>query len=180
MKETTKQKLTLSVNSYVVKKARDMGINISEMTEEILRSFTFNPSTKEIDTLYEQYDELFKTMLPFLKKSETSVCIGSFELNKHDERDPPESIYLNSNGTFSLEPSKTEIKNVKDITISDFIDPKNILTIFLITLSRAARNRNKKSNEFEMARKIIEAIDVSNNRTISKTTKKYAKKKRIK
>ena len=41
MAESEKTKLTLSVNSKIVQKARDnQDINISEITEKVLRAFT--------------------------------------------------------------------------------------------------------------------------------------------
>jgi len=38
-----KQKLTLSVDSDIIKKAEEFGLNKSEITERVLRAFTSNP-----------------------------------------------------------------------------------------------------------------------------------------
>jgi len=73
-----KQKLTLSVDPDVVKKARRLGINISEITEGILRGFSFSPSSIETAALYEKYQQLFQTMLPLMKKYEINVKVGEF------------------------------------------------------------------------------------------------------
>ena len=54
-----KEKLTLSVDKKVVKKAKEMGINISEITENVLKGFTFEPTSAEKTTLVEKYKELF-------------------------------------------------------------------------------------------------------------------------
>ncbi len=152
--EPKKQKLTLSVDKDVVEKARKLGINISEITEKILRGFTFTPSTAERDTLYEKYKQLFNAMLPLLQKYAASVEVGG----EYDEKVGPMPILLLSNGNFWIDVFENEINDIQAFAITDFYEPKMILANFIKALSNAAERHKQTLAELEMARRIIDAI----------------------
>ena len=156
--EKKKQKLTLSVDPDVVKKARGLGINISEITEEILRGFSFTPSSTETNLLYEKYQQLFETMMPLLKKYDTSVRIGEITIMDGYEPIAIEPIELYPDGELWAPGLETKFKNVKEIKIGDLLKPKDILTKFIDTLSQTTEKRKQQLTELEMARRIIEAI----------------------
>ena len=173
-----KQKLTLSVDPDVVKKARGIGINISEITESILRGFSFTPSGIETDTLYEKYDQLFRTMLPLLQKYGTNVKIGKTYSGELEENI---DIWLQSNGRFLLPDLDIAFNEIKKLDIIDLYQPKTILTNFIEQISQSAENRKQQLIELEMARRIIEAIGGTTKKPISKTIKSDRKKrKRVK
>jgi len=46
-----KEKLTLSVDKETVEKAKKLGINISEITEKVLRGFTFSAKEAEASAM---------------------------------------------------------------------------------------------------------------------------------
>jgi len=161
MKESDKkkQKLTLSVDPDVVKKARGLGINISEITEGILRGFSFTPSGTETMVLYEKYKQLFETMIPLLQKYGVAVEVGSFEIRDDNVVYGTSQIFLASNGTFLLTEIDQTVLDIQKIPLSDFHKPKNILSNFIEALSKAAEDRKQQLTELEMARRIIEAIN---------------------
>jgi len=160
MKESDKkkQKLTLSVDPDVIKKARGLGINISEITEGILRGFSFTPSGIETDALYEKYEQLFETMMPLLKKYGASVEIGAYQIMDGGELVGLETIDLLAEGELWCPGLQLEFKNIKEIKIYFLHKPKDILTKFIETLSQSAENNKQQLTELEMARRIIEAI----------------------
>jgi len=74
--ESKKQKLTLSVDADVVEKAKNLGWNISDITEKVLRGFAFEPKATEKEALYKKYEELFDVMRSLLQKYDTWVEIA--------------------------------------------------------------------------------------------------------
>ena len=175
-----KQKLTLSIDPDVVTKARELGINISEITEGVLRGFSFTPSGTETVALYEKYKQLFETMKPLLQKYGVAVEVGSIDM-----RDPkgtptePFEIFLTTDGNFWLPDVEKVFGDIKEFSLSSFHKPKNILSNFIEALSRGAEDRKQQLTELEMARRIIEAIgDVSPKKLTlkSKTIKSDEKK----
>ena len=185
MKESDKkkQKLTLSVDPDVVKKARGLGINISEITEGILRGFSFTPSGLETDALYEKYEQLFETMMPLLKKYGTSVQIGDYHIYEGYELVAREEIDLLTSGELWCPALEISFKNIKEIELYCLRKPKDILTTFIETLSQSAEKHKQQLTELEMARRIIEAIGNSAPKKVtpkprrSKSDKKRREKK---
>ena len=73
-----KQKLTLSVEKNLVEKAKKLGVNISEVTETVLRHIS-ETQTKEVVTqeeLNDAYKKIFDAMLPAMRKFGASVVVG--------------------------------------------------------------------------------------------------------
>ena len=180
MKESDKkkQKLTLSIDPDVVKKAKGIGINISEITEGILRSFSFTPSRTETAALYEKYEELFETMRPHLQKYEVSVKVGGFEMRDDDVVYGDAEIFLNANGSFWITEGDYPIFDLHKIPLSEFDKPKDILSNFIRALSSSAEHRKQQLTELEMARRIIEAISGATKKTTLKSKIKKSDKNR--
>lgn len=163
-----KQKLTLTVDSGVVKSARDMGINISEITEKILKGFTFEPEKGDQDALYQKYQEFFETMLPLLKKYQTSVIVGK-EFMEFGEIE----ICLIQDGTFWYPEREYEEKEIKKIKLYNFLNPKDILLNFMQAIAKSQESNKQKLVEIEMARRIILAIANTKSTTPSIIGKTY-------
>lgn len=156
-----KEKLTLSVDKEIVKKAKEMGINISEITENVLKGFTFEPTSTEKSALIEKYKELFKAMLPPLKKLDTTTKVGT----AFDDKSLSEigDIHLTPAGNIWVENIEVEIglNEIGELHLKDLNEPQEILSDFIDSLSKAAERQKKKLKELEMAKKIIEAISSS-------------------
>jgi len=194
-----KQKLTLSVDSEIVESAKkDPDINISDITEKVLRAFTTSSKTADKEKLYEMYQELFNLMLPLLKKFRVNVQVGSEEVwSEPDEDADPEDlepiyddegqkvgyenrfpsdvfrIHLGSDGRLSHDVEG--IKDIKDIDINMFYRPQQIVDGFLSSVLEGAEYRKNQFKEIEIAKTIIDAITKG---TISKSKKSKRGKRR--
>lgn len=180
-----KQKLTLSVDKEVVEKAKKLDLNISEITENILKTFTYQPTSAEDIQILEKYKELFRTMLPLLKKFNTSVKVGDNVIYENTAEDTKSKSYptvleidLASDGDLYfpdfIDPDDPElgiICNVKQLSFRalerykinyiPFDSPQTILSNFVNSLSKGAEEQKKKITELEMVKKIVEAIKTS-------------------
>ena len=157
MKESDKkkQKLTLSVDPDVVKKAREIGINISEITESILRGFSFTPSDLETEALLKKYWELFDVMLPTLKAYGTSVKVGELQNYNDDVFEGTSDLFLDPTGEFSVPDYRNSILHFEELDPNNFSKPNIILKDFINTLVTSKENRKKQFTELEMAKRII-------------------------
>jgi len=65
-----KKKLTLSVDSDVIQKAKELGLNLSEITESALKMTSFANEEGRItqEKLIKAYQNVFQVMAPILKK----------------------------------------------------------------------------------------------------------------
>ncbi len=167
---TDKQKLTLSVDRKVIEHAKELNLNISEITEQVLKGFTFEPKAKEGEELLNKYKELFKIMLPPLKKFRGSVEVGSmlltFKDTKGKESLQEDTLYLLYDGSFysdiynddaifymdSLTPGMVEENRIT------FCYPQQLLSNFIDGLVKGAERQKETVKELEATKRIIEAI----------------------
>jgi len=181
MEETDKkkQKLTLSIDPDVVKKAKGLGINISEITERILRGFSFTPSDLETEALLNKYFELFDVMQPILKKYNTSVKVGEIQNYDDDQFVGTSDLFFNSDGEFFIPDYRDSYAHPhpEEIDPNELSDPNTILKNFIETLSKS-EDRKQQLTELEMARRIIEAISGATKKTTLKSKIKKSDKNR--
>ena len=174
MKDTAeKQQLNLTVNTDVVKRARDLKINISDITEKVLRAFTASSETADKEKLYEKYQELFKLMLPLLKKFRVKTLVAqdiTYDYNEENWQG------LDPDGQPIGEPDVVDVNNIylqpdgkifhdgfgectiKNIQVQDFFRPQIILDDFLKSIQEGVEYRKNQFKEIEMAKTIIDAI----------------------
>jgi hypothetical protein len=158
----SKQKLTLSVDREAVSKAKEMGLNLSEVTEKILLGFTFDNEEVDDEILRDNYHELLQTMLPLMKKHDFKVKIGenSFIV---DDILVKSKIFFLSNGMVYDTWTDEEYNDLKKYDLWNLFSPKLILKKFLEELSEIENKRKRFLKEIEMTKKIVEAIsDVLN------------------
>lgn len=156
---TSKKKLTLSVDEEIVDKAKTLGLNLSELTEAVLRGFAFAPDKTEKDFLYSKYNELFESMLPLLKEYDTSVTIA--EETVFDNKQIPMftcDIDLVPDGTFWMGEVDHAFNDIHKIESYKFLAPKVILSNFISSLANAHDRRKGRLQELEMIKKIVLAI----------------------
>ena len=161
-----KQKLTLSVDSEIVEKARKLDINISDITEKVLSAFTSSLKNVNKEELYKRYQELFNMMLPLLKKFRVNTRIGNIQIEDAGGIDPnfPEDgnipmifdIYLEPHGGFTSD--GPEIKNIEDISPEDFDTPQDIVDNFISSIQEGVDYGKEQFKEIEMAQTIIDAL----------------------
>ncbi len=166
-----KQKLTLSVDSDVVEKAKALDLNISEITEQVLRGFTFEPSAEANEETLKKYKELFKAMIPALEKFRTSTKIGEIFIRDyvtHTNTEQKDDLYLSYTGEIY-----SDIVFNEDIMYAEAIDnldlkslknldaPQFLLGTFIDSLVKGAERQKETIKELEATKRIIEAISTS-------------------
>ncbi|MCZ7392248.1 MAG: type II toxin-antitoxin system CcdA family antitoxin [Candidatus Methanoperedens sp.] len=77
--QSEKKKLTLSINSEVIEKAKKLGLNLSEITEKALKISSLSPDDNIVtpDKLREVYIDVLKKISEILKKWNARLEIGS-------------------------------------------------------------------------------------------------------
>jgi hypothetical protein len=154
-----KEKLTLSVDSEVVEKAKRLGLNLSEIAEVALRGFSFSAKEAESSALYQSYKALFDAMKPVLNLYDASVKIASPEIkDKTGDVLGLEDIMLCPDGTFYAETFETAFADVGQIPTYAFCSPKEILSNLVDALEKSSTRRKDTIRELEMARRIVNAI----------------------
>lgn len=152
-----KQKLTLSVEKELVEKAKKLGVNISEITETVLRHVS-ETEIKEVVTkseINDAYQKLFDAMLPAMKKFGASVDVGDIPFYDNNGN------YTNSSDVELSAHGKLWISDVGDTTKIEYVslkNPKKILSNFIESLVKASERNKEKLKELDIFRKIIEAL----------------------
>ena len=132
-----KKKLTLSVNSEVVEKAKSLGLNLSEITENALKMTTLvkedNKDTNE--RLVLAYQEVFESVSPILKKWGVAIMIGEYMDYLDKERKCLDQFYytLSSDeidlwcAAINEEPLKSWKITDRNMPTHHFFDPDRII-----------------------------------------------------
>jgi hypothetical protein len=157
-----KEKLTLSVDKEVVKKAKKLGINISDITEKVLKGYT--SAEKPNGDMYDAYCQLFSVITPLLKEFGGTVKIGEGEDVILDENGdqidvgPPYEIFLQADGSFYLDAYDKYITDAKKIDQRDFLSPEKILANVVEVLADTKGANDEKMRQIMMAKRIVEAM----------------------
>src|SRR5579862_5500612 len=169
MPETPKHKLTLSVDAEVIKRAKEMGFNLSEITESVLRSFAFSQTESSRKVVRQKYAELFALMLPLLKSYDTKVQVSKTENSGEIGEEVVGGVkgtveyltYLElfPNGSLQWADSKREVL-IEDIDPEFLLEPNDILQNFVTAIADADK-LSERIEGIEMAKKIVEVISQS-------------------
>lgn len=162
-----KEKLTLSVDREVVEKAKKLGINISEITEKVLRGYT--SAEKPKGNLHEAYQKLFNSIVPLLKEFDCGIkiaegidtVVSTDSEGKDYENDIPINIFLEGDSSYYVAEFDYSFKDIKMIPPRDFLLPEKILSNLVDALAKSQENRTEKMNEILMAKRIIDAMSES-------------------
>jgi hypothetical protein len=156
-----KEKLTLSVDRDVVDKAKNLGINISEITERVLKGYT--SAEKPEGSIYDAYKDLFDSILPLLKEFDCKVKVAEswFEVDDN-ERYLEDESYLTQYGTFFIRahtaPEDYFVHDITKINPDEFLSPEKILSNLVNELAKGQEKRKEKMDEILMAKRIIDAM----------------------
>lgn len=106
--DSEKKKLTLSINSEVIEKAKKLGLNLSEITEKALKISSLSADDEIVtpDKLRDVYIDILKKISGILEKWDTTLEIGS----------KTESLEFTSNG----------IKGYEDVNYTYILSPYEI------------------------------------------------------
>jgi len=174
----SKKHLMLNIDSEVAEKAvADPDIQVSELTEKFLRAFTTSSKTENNEKRYKGYQELFKLMLPLLRKFKVETEVGVVIIDREPSEDPewePEfdpdgnvinddpipsewyNIFLRPDGKLEHD-AVGEIK-IKDEPIGVYHRPQDIIDNLLNSIQEGVNYHKEQFKEIEMAKTIIDVI----------------------
>ncbi len=162
-----KKTTTLTLDEETVKRAKKMNINISEITETVLKGFTFELSDLDEKIIKEKYNELFAAIIPILKRQGICIRVGYvFEENtivddageEQLERIPIGDVFLQSDGTFYLEPFGRILKDILNHEDIQPLTPKEILSNLINVIDEHKERIKNEIKEIEMVKRIVEAL----------------------
>lgn len=163
-KTDTKQKLTLGISKAVIDKAKSAGINISEITEQLLTAMTFSPKGNTRDDVVAAYKVFFDAIQVLLAKYGAEVQVGRIILDDpHSGIDEEWDVHLGRKTLYKESfdrgiPIYKEVSNVEDVL--DFLSsPKEILENLIKQLTAAAEENQRKLAELDFARRLIKTLD---------------------
>lgn len=168
----------MSVDKEVVQKAKKLGINISDITEKVLKGYT--SAEKPNGSLYDGYRLLFDSIVPLLKEFSVDVKIAeqtvTGEIDGNEITIGTNDIFLESDGSFWSSLFEASLKDIEKISMRDFLSPKEILANLVDALVKSKEAREKQMKEILMAKRIIEAMTEG----LTKPRRKLEKEKRPK
>jgi hypothetical protein len=158
-----KQKLTLTVDGELVEAAHKLDLNISELTEQVLRGYTFDPAGLEAGASRDQYKDLLASMDALLAKYRCTIIVGeTVDPNAGDSMTP---VFYSGRGQFY---TITEIDeegggtsefdesvNLKEVR---FLGPNKILKNFFESIERAKTQRKEEVEGLAVAKRIVEVL----------------------
>ncbi|TAN37535.1 MAG: hypothetical protein EPN24_06205 [Candidatus Methanoperedens sp.] len=172
-----KKKLTLSIDSEVIEKAKELGLNLSEITEKALKISSLSPNDDKIatpDKLREVYVDVLKKISKILLKWDIHLKIGSYtDLVEFADSDGKKSShyidfdYLLSPNEVSLwgysseEPEKIWQFDDEKLPINKFYPPDKIITNLIDDLYKKSKCNKEIINKLQILKNILELTDLT-------------------
>lgn len=173
-----KKKLTLSINSEVIEKAKELGLNLSEITEKALKISVLGQDNEKLatpDKLREAYYDVLEKISKILKKWDMRLEIGSYlELTEYTNSDGKtgstdisydyylyqDKIYLWAEFS-DEEPIQTWTIHDINLPITKFHDPEIIIKILIDQLYKQAIENKEILNKLQILKNILELSGLS-------------------
>lgn len=163
--ESEKKKLTLSINSEVIEKAKGLGVNLSEITENALKLYSLGHDNDKIvntDKLREVYADVLKKISQILKKWETSLTIGSYQDEDIGYR---YTLYSDEVRLWAevpdTKPEKTWKLDDKNLPINSFYAPDEIINNLINKLYDKANKNKETLDKLQILKNILELSGLS-------------------
>ncbi len=155
-----KKTTTLTLDSETVEKAKKMNINISELTETVLKGFTFEPSDLDEEAINQKYRELFNAIRPILKHQKIGISVGDYFIwnPTYEEYETIDCVVLCSDGTFWIEVHEFETADIVGNKSVRFYSPKEILSNLIKGIEEHKEHLKEEIKEIEMVKRIVEAL----------------------
>lgn len=155
-----KQKLTLTINRDVIKRAKKVGLNISELTERTLDILTYDLKSIEHPTsvgIVNAYNSLFSYTKSLLKKYNTTIQVG-----RKNNDGLSESILLldGERGLLIVEGSNDELGRPIHIfeAVKFFFRPTIILENLLLAIIECEEKDKERMIELRFAIRFLKAL----------------------
>jgi post-segregation antitoxin (ccd killing protein) len=153
-----KQKLTLGVNRTVIERAKDAGINISAITEELLTAITYKPNEGnyfyDVVAAYEAlFDQIGRIILDY---QSSSLEIG-FTRNKLTGPEGSPILFHPYGGFMYTTENGENLYRLEEV-IDHLYTPSKILSNLISDLIEAAEANKKRVMELETALKFVKIL----------------------
>ncbi|MCZ7394572.1 MAG: type II toxin-antitoxin system CcdA family antitoxin [Candidatus Methanoperedens sp.] len=176
--QSEKKKLTLSINSEVIEKAKKLGLNLSEITEKALKISSLSPDDNIVtpDKLREVYIDVLKKISEILKKWNARLEIGSQDDLAVYTDSLGKKSYHNTNSKYILSPYLVELwseNNPSDepdiiwffddekLPVTRFYNPEKIIINLVDTLYNKANKNKEVLDKLQVLKNILELSGLS-------------------
>ena len=155
-------KLTLGIDKQVIDKAKAAGINISSVTELLLKAMTFEPKRESYNDVLRSYENFLDAIKQILSKYKTGLTIGKIsrfsEINENEIVD--DTINLDRFGVLYLWNDELEVasKVSVDQIINDLYPVNQILQDLLQELIKVSESSKDKLRELTFALKFLKTL----------------------
>ena len=165
--KTEKQKLTLGIDRGIIDRAKVAGINISAITEHLLRSITYDPKGDTTETVVKAYQALFDAMWPLLDKYDTTVEVGrdidhNAVLKIFLDPDLSKSVFLKYI-SLAGEGRRPSLFPLHEELVSYLYEPNVILQNLILAVSEGAKKNREKVRELDFALRLVKALSDDRN-----------------
>jgi hypothetical protein len=154
-----KQKLTLTVDAETVEAAKKLGLNISEVTERLLRGYTLDSEHLLEGVTREQYKDLLETMDPLLARYRCRVVVGSISSSQYEDED--DAVFYDSRSKLYTEAEvnddqvEEETATFEEVT---FLRPTEILKNFFSAIESVKSRRREEVEGIILAKRLVETL----------------------
>lgn len=173
-----KKKLTLSINSEVIEKAKKLGLNLSEITERALKLSSLNLDEDNIatpDMLREGYVDVLKKTSKILEKWGMHLLIGSYVKREEFENSKGITDYIHNKYEYILspnevylwadfsddEPLKTWQFDDEKLPVNGFNDPEKIIIDLVDELYDKANKNKEILDKLQILKNILELSNLT-------------------
>jgi len=171
-----KKKLTLSIDSEVIEKAKKLGLNLSEITEKALKlsSLSLDDKITTPDELREVYIDILKKLSKILKRWNTTLAIGSQSdlvertdsLGKKSYSYTDSEYFLSSYvvelwSEYGETPDKIWRFDDENLPITGFYDPEKIIINLVDKLYEKANKNKAVLDKLQIMKNILELSGLS-------------------
>ena len=160
--KTDKVKLTLGIDRDTIKKAKKAGINISEITENLLNAVTYNTHPISYDEIVRSYEIFLMEIQKILKKYDLVISVGTREqvVNEKVNEGPliTEGIVLNGAGLYTVDDERIVRRIKVEEVLLDLDEPAKILEQLFKRLIKTTEISQRRVHELNFALKLLHSL----------------------
>ena len=162
-----KTKLMLGVDKEVIMKAKQAKINISSVTEKLLKVMTLEPEAESYNDVL-SYENFLGMIKQILRKYKTGLTIGKisrFSRNENENEIIHDTINLDRFGVLYLWDDELEVasKVSVDQILNDLYPASKILQDLLEKLVKVSEDSKEKHRELNFALKFLKTLSEEEN-----------------
>jgi hypothetical protein len=180
--KSPKQKVTLGISKDVVEKAKAAGINISEITEDLLTTMTFQPKGNTKDDVMNAYQSFLDVMSKLLEKYGASAPIGSVNYSMGPDTEPEDpnelwtehwTFYVGAGGVWKAgykewyNGHNESLESDNKVPLSELMpymfEPKTILENLIKAITTAAEYNKEKLAQLDFAMRLVQTMKEEEN-----------------